>query len=283
MKVIRLFAAHCFFCTKPTHRSIKTDTVKYHFIKTSGGRKMNRKCFIEIALFLLISSLCLCISAVLLGSFYIPYRKDNIPTEASSPKYSTVIIDAGHGGEDGGASSRAGLVEKDVNLDIARHLAEMLSKNGINVIMTRDEDKLLYDRNTDYQGRKKKLDHAARLNIMQKTENAIFVSIHMNSYTNPKYSGLQVWYSQNYADSIQLAQRIQDKNKTMLQAQNERKIKAATSSIFLLDKATCPAVLVECGFLSNPDEAAKFKDAEYRRTVAFMLYRSISDFLRSVE
>ena len=239
---------------------------------------MGRTNIIGIVIFLVISTLCLGLLAFLLGSFYLPPLADS-EAGASAPRYTTVIIDAGHGGEDGGASSAAGLVEKDVNLDIAQKLAEMMRASGLNVVMTRDDDRLLYDRNVDFHGRKKKLDMAARLNIMQKQENAIFVSIHMNSYTSPQYSGLQVWYSQNHADSEVLASIIQANNKALLQTENDRKIKGATSAIFLLNEAKCPAVLVECGFLSNQAEAAKFEDDEHRRTVALLLCSSILEFL----
>ena len=231
-----------------------------------------------VIIFLIVSTICLGAMAFLLGTFYLP-KINTVPAVNYSPKYTTVIIDAGHGGEDGGASSMAGLIEKDVNLDIAKKLANMLRASGVNVVLTREDDKLLYDRNVDFHGRKKKLDMAARLNIMQKQEDAIFISIHMNSYTSPQYSGLQVWYSQNHADSEVWAGIIQSKNKDLLQPENDRKTKGATSAIFLLNEAPCPAVLVECGFLSNQTEAAKFEDEEHRQRVALLLCSSILDFL----
>ena len=242
---------------------------------------MNKSSFIGIIAFFIISSLCLGVLAFLFGAFYFITPSESASAGTSLPKYTTVIIDAGHGGEDGGASSAAGLVEKDVNLDIAKKLADMLRASGVNVVMTRSEDKLLYDRNVDFHGRKKKLDMAARLNVMQKTENAIFVSIHMNSYTSSAYSGLQVWYSQNHSDSETLANIIQANNQQYLQPDNTRKTKGATSAIFLLNEAPCPAVLVECGFLSNRAEAAKFEAEEHRQGVALLLCSSILKFLYS--
>ena len=235
---------------------------------------------IKIIIFLIISSLCLTILAYAFGSLYFPNNTDTT-TVLVLQKYTTVIIDAGHGGEDGGASSASGLIEKDVNLDISLALRDMLSACGVRVIMTRTDDRLLYDRNADYHGRKKKLDLAARLAIANRTDNAIFVSIHMNSYTSPKYSGLQVWYSQNTPSSYTLAELVREANKIHLQPDNNRKTKAATSSIHLLHNATCPAVLVECGFLSNADEAALFETNEYRKKVAFMLFSSIIEFLNT--
>ena len=240
--------------------------------------------WIKISLFFLLSSILTFTIALLLGALDFESLKNSfeIPTSNSpSPKYTTVIIDAGHGGEDGGASSAAGLVEKDVNLEISQILCDMLRANGVNVIMTREEDRLLYDRNVNYQGRKKKLDLAARLAVADNTADAIFVSIHMNSFTDERYSGLQVWYSPNNSDSLPLAELIRSENTTKLQPQNTRLCKEATSAINLLHKAKCPAVLVECGFLSNPDEAALFETHEYRQKVAFILFCSITEFLNN--
>ena len=236
---------------------------------------------LKLLLFFLVSALVVGAAAYFLSDFRFPYLKSNntINTNADTLKYKTVIIDAGHGGEDGGASSAAGLVEKDVNLEISKLLCEMLRADGINVVMTREDDRLLYDRNSDYQGRKKKLDLAARLTVADTTPDAIFISIHMNSFTNPKYSGLQVWYSPNAPDSSTLAGLIQSNNKATLQPENTRKTKVATSSIYLLENASCPAVLVECGFLSNPTEAALFETDEYKQKVAAMLCDSITEFL----
>lgn len=237
--------------------------------------------WLKTILFFLVFSLTAAALSLLLGAFDLSSLKSGGDSAANAPTspYMTVVIDAGHGGEDGGASSSAGLVEKDVNLDIAKILRDMLEANGVNVIMTREDDRLLYDRNVNYQGRKKKLDLAARLAIADATPDSIFISIHMNSFSDPKYSGLQVWYSQNNTASYSLAELIRAKNQEMLQSNNNRKTKAATSAINLLHNAKCPAVLVECGFLSNTDEAALFETHDYRKKVAFMLFCSVTEFL----
>ena len=189
-----------------------------------------------------------------------------------------VVIDAGHGGEDGGASSADGtILEKDLNLDIAEKLYTLLSVNGIPCKLTRTADELLYDKTADYQGRKKQMDLATRREIAESTENALFISIHMNSYPAPQYSGLQVWYSPNNEASKTVAETIQKSAKAILQPENHREVKAAGSNIYLLDRLECPAVLVECGFLSNPEEAEKLSTEEYREQVAFTLFLSISE------
>ena len=242
---------------------------------------MKNSFLIKFLLFILVSSLSLlCLSAFLTKNDYArALHTSSLPDTA--PKYTKVIIDAGHGGEDGGASSKSGLVEKDVNLSIAKKLADMLKMSGVEVIMTREDDRLLYDRNCDYKGRKKKLDLAARLEIMNQYDNAIFVSIHMNAFTDRSCSGLQVWYSKNDAASLTLAKTIQNNARLRLQTNNKRVVKEATSAINLLFNATCPAVLIECGFLSNPDEASRFATAEYRGEVAENISYSIMEFLKS--
>ncbi len=189
-----------------------------------------------------------------------------------------VVIDAGHGGEDGGTSSAAGLVEKDVNLAVALALRDLLEAAGVPCVMTRTEDKLLYDRTVDYHGRKKVLDLAARHAIAEATEGCLFVSIHMNAFTDSRYSGMQVWYGMADERSREVAAAIQA-GAGALQADNHRKIKAAGENIYLLDRATSPAVLVECGFLSNPAEAEKLSDAGYRYEVATVIFGGILPFI----
>ena len=192
---------------------------------------------------------------------------------SSTPR--TVVIDAGHGGEDGGAVSAMGVCEKDINLHIAMILCEMLKERGIPVVMTRTEDTLLYDKNADYQGRKKALDLAARRSIAENSGNCIFVSIHLNAFPQTQYKGLQVWYSPNNEDSVKLANCIQQTVAKSLQPDNHRTVKRATSAIYLLHHLHCPAVLVECGFLSNPEEAAQLNTEEYQRQLASVLLEAI--------
>ena len=152
-------------------------------------------------------------------------RRITLETAAPVRTLPPVLIDPGHGGEDGGAVGVGGVLEKDINLSIAQKLYDLLTTKEINCVMTRTEDTLLYDRNADYEGRKKALDAKARLEIAAKQENAIFVSIHQNSYPVAKYSGFQVYYSKNDQRSQKLAKLIQDINKSAVSPLNERKIK----------------------------------------------------------
>ena len=214
-----------------------------------------------------------------IGSFY----KTEDMSAVINNTLPTVIIDAGHGGEDGGAVSKDGLFEKDVNLSIAIKLDKLLRECGVQTVLTRSEDILLYDKNSDYQGHKKEQDLAARRAIAEEYENAVFVSIHMNSFTQSKYSGLQVYYSQSNVDSARLANIIQTLTHDTLQPNNTRKTKAADSGIYLLYHLRCPAVLVECGFLSNTEEASLLANDEYRDKLALMLCSSITRYLNETQ
>lgn len=199
-------------------------------------------------------------------------------SEAPSARF-TVVIDAGHGGEDGGTQSADGIYEKDINLSIAQKLNNMLKISGISCVMTRSEDILLYDRQADYHGKKKMLDLKERRRIAEGTENAIFVSIHMNAFPQTRYHGLQVFYSPNNQVSSALAEQVQSAAHDYLQPDNERKIKKSNSSIYLLDRLECPAILVECGFLSNEEEAAALALEEYQQKVSFLLFASLLQFI----
>lgn len=188
----------------------------------------------------------------------------------------TVVIDAGHGGEDGGAVSKSGVCEKDINLKIALMLGDVFNAAGYSVVQTRTEDKLLYDRNADFKGRKKILDMAARLDTANDCGAQLFISIHMNSFPQSKYRGLQVYYSPNHKVSETVAQSIQDLVSTSLQPENTREVKPSGGRIYLLDKLEYPAVLVECGFLSNPDEAAMLCDDAYLQRLALVIFAAAS-------
>ena len=157
----------------------------------------------------------------------------------------------------------------------------MLKEKGYKTLMTRTEDILLYDRDQDFQGRKKQLDLEARINIAEKTENAIFVSIHMNSFSQEKYKGLQVYYSTNSENSKALADEIQLNARLLLDTSNNRVTKPSSKNILLLEKITRPAVLVECGFLSNTSECQKLSTPEYQKEVANSICISIINYLNS--
>ena len=195
-----------------------------------------------------------------------------------------VILDAGHGGEDGGTVGVNGMKEKDLNLDLTLMLAAQLRAAGVTVILTREDDRLLYDKNSNYVGKKKQLDLAARLQISARVReeypNAeiLFVSIHMNSYPSASVRGFQVWYSGNDRVSRDLALSVQKTVSDHLQQENKREAKLSGSNIYLLDRAILPSILVECGFLSNDEECRLLSSEEYRKRLAFSLCTAILNF-----
>lgn len=237
--------------------------------------------FIKYSIITLIICALVCVIIIFSSNMTGASEQSSYASEEGSPV--TVIIDAGHGGEDGGTQSRDGLLEKDLNLDIAERLSLIFSQNGVNVIMTRSDDRLLYDKNGDYKGRKKALDAQARLNIASEDPNAIFISIHQNYFSSSQYRGLQVWYSGNDNRSMELAQYIQSGVKNTLQPNNNRQIKLAGSNIYLLEHIKNPAVLIECGFLSNPEEAKRLSDPTYRQNLSEVIYRSVTEYIKTSE
>ncbi len=209
-------------------------------------------------------------------------RETPIRFASAEPVGECIVIDAGHGGEDGGCVSDSGVLEKDVNLEVARKISEILKTSGYNVVLTRDEDKMLYDLyGDDYEGKKKTYDLKNRLKLAMENDAGMLVSIHMNKFPKSQYKGLQVYYSKNAAESRELAQSIQSYCCQYLQKDNKREIKAAGSNIYLLSRAEMPAVLVECGFLSNPEEAEQLCDDGYRQELGFIISAAIMSSLES--
>ncbi len=245
--------------------------------------------FIPEAIFFLCICLIFCVSMltlILIGKNGEKRISPPDPETSQKSKYEncpTVIIDAGHGGEDGGAIGIDGTVEKDINLSIALELNALLRAEGIPTRLTRSEDILLYDKNSDYQGHKKSQDMAQRLKITEEYDNAIFISIHMNSFPQEKYKGLQVYYSTNSPNSAILAQKIQTLVANNIQLDNNRRIKPSESGIFLLECIHHPAVLVECGFLSNSEDCSNLNSPSYRSKLCFVLFVAICDYFQSLD
>ncbi len=193
--------------------------------------------------------------------------------------FPTVIVDAGHGGFDGGTSTDDGIPEKDINLDISLYLDEFLRLYGFNTILTRCDDYSLENEGLNTIRQKKTSDIHNRLKVTEENPNSIFISIHQNHFTDSKYSGMQVFYSGNFSEtSSLLAQNIQECTVSLLQPHNERQIKKCGTSVYLIYNAKIPSCLVECGFLSNFDEAQKLKTTEYQRKIAYCIATGILNY-----
>ena len=187
----------------------------------------------------------------------------------------TIIIDPGHGGEDPGAVM-GDIKEKDINLDISLLLGQLFESNGYKVVYTRTEDKMLY--NPGEENRKKHFDLYNRVLTASEYNDCVLISIHVNRFSSPKYSGAQVFYSSNSPESGELANHIQKRIK-VLQPNNNRASKNSGSSIYLLDKFKGTAVLIECGFISNDSEREMLCDNTYQRNFAISVYIAVTEYI----
>ncbi len=220
---------------------------------------------------------CACVFACLV--LFASGKSQNAPANSTGPNYvKTVIIDPGHGGVDGGAVGANGVVEKGINLDISLKLKSFFQMAGYQVIMTRDDDRSIHDEGSNTIRKKKVTDIHNRFKIVENNPKAIFISIHQNKFSKSKFTGTQVFYSANNEDSKTLAQFIQDKVTGLLQPDNDRQIKPAGSNLYILYHAKSPAVLVECGFLSNSQEATLLQNNDYQNKMAFSIFCGTLDF-----
>ncbi len=196
----------------------------------------------------------------------------NNENNVNSKNEVTFIIDAGHGGLDGGASGLNGTLEKELNLKIASLINELLTAGGYNSVMTRSDDTMLGDGG---EGKAKMADLKYRLETAQKYENGIFVSIHMNKFPQENCRGMTLYYSGNHQKSESIASVIRDNTVRYLQKDNTREMKKADSAIYILNRIQIPAVLVECGFVSNPEESQLLMNEDYQKCLAMVIACSL--------
>ena len=196
-------------------------------------------------------------------------------SEAEPSRLPTVILDPGHGGEDGGAVSPKGIRESDLNLEISLRTRDLLRFLGLPVIMTRETDVSIHSPEAVTVSEKKVSDLKNRVKLAGETPNALLVSIHQNMFSESKYSGAQVFYAST-AGSKELAELLQASLQSDLDPTNHRQAKACTS-VYLLEKITCPGVLVECGFLSNSTEEALLQTEAYQKKLAAVIAAGLSE------
>lgn len=187
-----------------------------------------------------------------------------------------IIIDAGHGGEDGGATSCTGRLESGYNLEIALRLENLLHLLGYDTKMTRTTDVSIYTKGETI-AQKKVSDLKERVRIVNDTPNALLLSIHQNYFSDGRYSGAQVFYA-NTEGSQLLADRLQAGFSGALDPDNHRKAKKA-EGIYLMERIQRPGILIECGFLSNAQEEAKLREAEYQKRFCSVLVTTVAEFL----
>lgn len=247
--------------------------------------KKNRKSRLPAAIGFTVAVALLCAVCVLtrLVLFWTSDEEASVPVIESEvrTKYPVVVIDAGHGGIDGGAVGIDGSVEKNINLAVSKRLEAICRLAGLDCVMTRTEDRMLADESL--KKHRKMHDLKNRLAVVDSVTGsggeAVLISVHMNNFSSPKYSGLQVWYSKNNSKSMELARSVQGYAKTWLDGGNNREIKPATSAIYMLERAEVPAVLVECGFMSNPEECEKLNTASYQTSLATVIFSALCSYL----
>ncbi|MCM1308305.1 MAG: N-acetylmuramoyl-L-alanine amidase [Butyrivibrio sp.] len=227
---------------------------------------MNRKALDVFMAVLLIAGV------VCTMEFGLPKAAKTSGTAEREPK--TVAIDPGHGGIDPGKVGVSGSVEKDINLSISLKLKECLLARGYEVALTREDGEGLY---SESDVNKKAADMRKRCEIIEKAGADLAVSIHQNSYTEPDVSGAQVFYYKHSAQGKKLAEILQERLKERLDNDNSRACKS-NDNYYMLIHTPCPTVIVECGFLSCPEEEAKLADEAYQQAVAEALADGIDAY-----
>lgn len=209
-------------------------------------------------------------AALLMMIGFLVWTKGESVVQVTAPHDAvrTLVIDAGHGGFDGGAIGSNGTTEQDINLSIAKRVRLLASFFGVQTAMTReDENALGYDASRSIRDNKV-TDIQAREQIVKSTSDPVFLSIHLNKFSDAQYHGAQVFYSTNHAGSRALAELLQDALIVGCDPTNTRQAKPADRNIYLMKTLECPAVIVECGFLSNPAEETLLGDPEYHKKLA---------------
>lgn len=187
-----------------------------------------------------------------------------------------IVIDAGHGGVDGGATSCTGVLESQINLEIALKLNDLMHLLGHKTVMIRMTDISVYTQGQTIAA-KKVSDLKERVRIVNETEDALLVSIHQNTFSDSRYGGAQVFYAQT-EESQKLAQLLQQNLISILNPDSNRKAKKA-DGVYLMEHIEKTGVLVECGFLSNVEEEAKLRDSTYQKMLCSVIASAVSSFL----
>lgn len=181
-----------------------------------------------------------------------------------------LILDAGHGGEDGGAVSITGVPESQINLAIVLKLRDVLGLYGVAPVVLREEDISLHDSEAGTLREKKRSDLKNRVALVEEVEGGTLLSIHQNTYPGSRYHGTHVFYAPTEG-SQKLAEHFQNSIKIALQPDNERAVKQIPDTVYIMNHVTCPAILIECGFLTNPGEEALLRDEDYQRKLSAVI------------
>ena len=188
-----------------------------------------------------------------------------------------IVVDAGHGVPDEGAESSNGTTEAETNLKIALKLQNLLEQSGSTVILTRSDENAIYDLDSKTLKQKKISDIHNRVKIGNESQADIFVSIHLNKIPQPQYDGWQTFYKEGDEEGEKLAKEIQENLSKTIDKKNNR-IAKTIDNIYIIKHVEIPTTIVECGFLSNPEEEKKLLDDEYQNKLAWGIYNGIINY-----
>lgn len=218
------------------------------------------------------------LALLVIVSFLIFALRKEPALETAAESGNIIVIDAGHGAPDGGAEGKiTGVLEKDINLAIAGKLATLLRDAGESVVETRSTDRGLYTQENASLREKKREDMQARVRISESEGVSLFVSIHQNHFTDPKYSGPQIFYQKGSEEGKRLAEEIRSAFLSEIGPHCTREIKP-TTDLYILRQTKVPAVIVECGFLSNAEEEMLLADAAYQDKLATAILCGIQNY-----
>jgi len=200
-----------------------------------------------------------------------------VETMATPVSSKTIIVDAGHGGEDGGAVSNDGVSEAEINLKIALKLQQLLEQSGSNVVLTRSDNNAIYDVDKKTLREKKNSDIRNRVKIGNNSSADIFVSIHLNKIPENQYYGWQTFFKDGNEDGKRLATCIQNNLNETMQKENKR-TPLKINNVYIIKHVEIPTVIVECGFLSNSEEEKQLQQEEYQTKLAWGIYNGIMEY-----
>ena len=224
---------------------------------------------------LIIGCIMISILAISLKSGFLNENLQAVNSNIKNKK--TVILDAGHGTPDEGASSKKGVTEATINLSITLKTKEFLEQNGYKVILTRNNNNGIHDSNCKTIREKKNSDLKNRVKIANQSNADIFVSIHLNKIPEEKYWGWQTFYKNKNEEGKKLAESIQNNITKVIQKENKR-VPLKIDNIYIIKNIKIPTTIVECGFLSNNEEAKLLETTEYQEKLAEGIYKGIEDY-----
>ena len=245
-------------------------------MRTSGAPKRRRGIFAALTALAVVIAACIFVSGL-------EARSGFAETVFSPENEPVFVIDPGHGGIDGGAVGVDGIIEKELNLAISLKLRDMLEFWGYRTVMTRETDVSIHSPEAKTAKQMKTSDLHNRLAIVSRTPGAIYLGIHQNMFGQSRYDGAQMFYGVKSPESEALAEILQSRIAAQLQPENTRRPKRAEDNLFLLRQIDAPAVLIECGFISNPAEAALLRDGEYQNKLAAVIFAAVNEYLAEEE